>query len=136
MASDGCGSMALLREAALGRGVNHFFVPPWSPEDNPVEGVVNHFKSDVATVLLSACAVGGALDESFVGYASELFVGCTSGSRTHDAVITGRPARGTTTSTQVQGCTELCRSGRPGEHMSVQRFGQRGAHRSMSGLNR
>ena len=30
-----------------------------------------HFKADVATVLLSACAVGGALDESFVGYAAE-----------------------------------------------------------------
>ena len=71
VASDGCGSMRLLRDAALSRGVNHFFIPPWSPEDNPVEGVVNHFKSDVATVLLSACAVGGALDESFVGYAAE-----------------------------------------------------------------
>ena len=69
--SDGCGSMKLLREAALARGINHSYIPPWSPEDNPVEGVVNHFKADVATVLLSACAVGGALDESFVGYTSE-----------------------------------------------------------------
>ena len=63
--------MRLLHEAAFAHSISHFYIPPWSPEDNPVEGVVNHFKADVATVLLSACVVGGAIDESFVGFASE-----------------------------------------------------------------
>ena len=69
--TDGCGSMALLRAAALARGINHYYLPPWSPSDNPVEGIVNHFKTDTATVLLSACAVGGGITEAHVGYALE-----------------------------------------------------------------
>ena len=56
--TDGCGSMALLRTAALTHGINHYYLPPWSLTDSPVEGIVNHFKTDTATVLLSACAVG------------------------------------------------------------------------------
>ena len=33
--TDGCGSMALLGAAALARGINHYYLPPWSPSDNP-----------------------------------------------------------------------------------------------------
>ena len=69
--TDGCRSMALLRAAALARGINHYYLPPWSPSDNPVEGIVNHFKTDTATILLSACAVGGGITEAHVGYALE-----------------------------------------------------------------
>ena len=68
---DGCGSMALLRAAALAHSINHYYLPPWLPSDNPIEGIVNHFRTDTATVLLSACAVGGGITKAHVGYACE-----------------------------------------------------------------
>ena len=71
VASDGCGSMSLLRAAALSRGVDHWPLPPYAYDLNIAEGAVNHFKQMVSAVMLAAMVPGGPIDESFVGRAAE-----------------------------------------------------------------
>ena len=63
--------MVLLHAAALVHGINHYYLPPWSPSDNLVEGIVNRFKTDTATVLLSVCTIGGGITEAHMGYTLE-----------------------------------------------------------------
>ena len=69
--SDGCGSMAHLRSAALELGIDHFYLPPRSPRLNPAEQAVGRFKSTVAAVLQAACMSDGPINESYVQYAAE-----------------------------------------------------------------
>ena len=69
--SDSCGLMVLLCVAAMQHSINHVYLPLFSLADNPVEGVVNHFKTDVASVLLSAITVDGGITEVHVRYATE-----------------------------------------------------------------
>ena len=69
--TNGCGSMALLCAAAMERGINPVYLPPFSLADNPVKGIMNHLKTDVAAVLLSAMAVRGGLSEAHIGYVTE-----------------------------------------------------------------
>ena len=71
MGTDGCGSMALLHAAALVHGINQYYLPPWSPSDNLVEGIVNHFKTDTTTILLLVCTVRGGITEAHMGYTPE-----------------------------------------------------------------
>ena len=71
VASDGCGSMSLLRAAALSRGVDHWPLPPYAYDLNIAEGAINHFKQMVSAVMLAAMVPGGPIDESFVGRAAE-----------------------------------------------------------------
>ena len=63
--------MVLLCAAALACGINHYYLPPWSLSNNLVEGIVNHFKTDTATVLLSVCTIRGGITEAHMGYALE-----------------------------------------------------------------
>ena len=72
VASDGCGSVALLWVAALRRGVDHWPLPPYAWDLNIAEGAINHFKQMVSAVMLAAMVPGGPIDESFVGRAELL----------------------------------------------------------------
>ena len=52
VASDGCGSMSLLRASALQRGIDHWPLPPYAWDLNTAEGGINHLKQMVSAVLL------------------------------------------------------------------------------------
>ena len=69
--SDGCGSMAYLRDAALDLGIDHWPIPPYSPRFNLVKQAIGSFKSTVAACLLGASAEDGPVDASYVQYAAE-----------------------------------------------------------------
>ena len=68
--SDGCGSMSLLRAAALRCGVDHWPFPPYTWDLNIAEGAINHFKQMVSAVMLAVMVPSRPIDESFVGRAA------------------------------------------------------------------
>ena len=61
--SDGCGSMLLLRAAALRRSVDHWPLPPYAWDLNIAEGAINHFEQMVSVVMLAAMVPGGPINE-------------------------------------------------------------------------
>ena len=69
--SDNCGSMNLVRDAALKRGLDWLPTPTYQPHLNVVEGYVRHFKEDVAASLLGAIKEDGPIDEQFIVHAIE-----------------------------------------------------------------
>ena len=71
VSSDGCGSMAYLRDAALDLGIDHWPIPPYFPRFNLAEQAIGSFKSTVTACLLGASAVDGPIDASCVQYAAE-----------------------------------------------------------------
>ena len=107
VASDGCGSMSLLRAAALSRGVDHWPLPPYAYDLNIAEGAINHFKQMVSAVMLAAMAPNGPIDESFVGRAAEIAAGCTSAlSPTIGARTASCPPGGTTSALTRVWCVQ------------------------------
>ena len=71
VATDNCGAMTLVADAAQARHLDYLPLVPHQPHLNVVEGIVASFKADVAACLLNACVDGGPIHEGFIHYAAE-----------------------------------------------------------------
>ena len=71
VSSDGCGLMMCLRDAVLDLGIDHWPIPPYSPQFNLAEQAIGNFKATVTACLLGASADKGPIDVSYVQYAAE-----------------------------------------------------------------
>ena len=128
--TDGCRSMSLLRAAVLGCGINHVYLPPFSPADNSVEGVIN-----AATALLSAMPIGGGITSRTLGTPPSTSPGCASSSHMHSAVSMQPGTCGGTTLVLTPVCTVSCHSAQRAWCMFARCCVRSAARRSTPDLN-